>query len=51
MATTDPEQVRRFLADCRLRRHGWARFQDGARRSALRIARKPADEPETHTPA
>lgn len=51
MPANDPEQVRGFLADCRLRRHGWARFQDGTRRAAERMARKLADEPETGTPA
>ncbi|MFF9002622.1 hypothetical protein ACF1GW_35635 [Streptomyces achromogenes] len=41
MATTDPKQIRRFLTDCRLRRHGWARFQDGTRRAALRMMTTP----------
>ncbi|MDX3314657.1 hypothetical protein P1S61_37520 [Streptomyces sp. ME08-AFT2] len=37
------EQVRVFLADCRLRRHGWTRFQTGSRRTAERLAQKPAE--------
>lgn len=43
MAATDPE-VSRFLADCRLRRHGWARFQKGARRAALRMLSATTEE-------
>ncbi|MFJ8345051.1 hypothetical protein ACIQ9J_01480 [Streptomyces sp. NPDC094153] len=41
----DPEQVRKFLAARSLRRHGWDRFQRGARQAAERMARKPADIP------
>jgi hypothetical protein len=31
-----PEDVRRLLAEARLRRHGWDRFEAGTRRAALR---------------
>jgi hypothetical protein len=40
----DPEQVRAFLAERRLRRHGWARFQAGTRRTAIRMVRRMAEE-------
>ncbi len=46
MPSPPPKQVRAFLADCRLRRHGWARFQTGARRAALRQVRR-MTEPDT----
>ncbi|MFI9154503.1 hypothetical protein [Streptomyces sp. NPDC053367] len=51
MPDPTPEEVRRLLAEARLRRHGWARFEDGARRTAQRLARKPIDEPDTDRPA
>lgn len=43
-AEPTPEHVRAFLADCNQRRHGWASFQRGNRRSALRIIRNMAEE-------
>jgi hypothetical protein len=51
MPRPDPEEIRRILAEARLRRHGWARFQDGNRRTAQRLARKPIDVPDTDRPA
>lgn len=43
-ANPTPEQIRKFLADCNLRRHGWDRFQHGTRRSALRMVRAITEE-------
>lgn len=40
MTNPTPEEIRQFLADCNLRRHGWAQFQAGNRRSAARILTK-----------
>jgi hypothetical protein len=42
-----PEEMRRFLADCNLRRTGWAGFQKSARRAAERMARILADDGHT----
>ncbi|MFF7129999.1 hypothetical protein [Streptomyces sp. NPDC008240] len=50
MSEPTPEQIRAFLADCRLRRHGWARFQASSRRTALRITRTPATRKDTPMP-
>jgi len=47
MPDPTPDEVRRLLADARLRRYGWAGFQAGARRTAQRLARKPVDAPDT----
>lgn len=49
MPDPTPDQVRRLLAESRLRRLGWARFQAGTRRTAQRLARKPIDD--TNPPA
>lgn len=50
-----PEQVRVFLAARRLRHHGWARFQAGTRRAALRQMRRMTEQDTTehgpNTPA
>jgi hypothetical protein len=40
------EQVRVLLVDARLRRHGWARFEAGTRRAALRIIRTRLNDPD-----
>ena len=39
MATPTPDEIRRFLAHCNARRAGWAGFQTGTRRAALRMVR------------
>lgn len=38
-----PEDARRILAEARLRRHGWHRFEEGGRRAALRQLRRMND--------
>lgn len=45
MPTPTPEEMR-VLAEARLRRHGWARFEAGTRRTALRMARTQFDVPQ-----
>lgn len=51
MADTPPTdmELRRFIADCTMRRRGWAGFQAGTRRAALRMARTLNTEPEPTT--
>jgi hypothetical protein len=44
-------EIRRFLADCNLRRTGWAGFQKSARQSAERMARILADDGHTDSDA
>jgi hypothetical protein len=39
-------EERQLLAAARLRRHGWARFQAGSRRAALRVIRTRLDNPD-----
>jgi len=41
--------LRRLLAEARLRRHGWTRFEAGTRRAALRQIRRM--NPDDDTPA
>lgn len=41
------EQIGTFLTDCNLRRHAWRSFEESNRRTALRIARTPADRKDT----
>lgn len=47
MPEPTPEQVRTFIADCRLRRLAWDSFEKSSRRTALRIARTPAARKDT----
>jgi hypothetical protein len=42
-----PEDVRRLLAEARLRRHGWTRFEAGTRRAALRQIRRMNTDDDT----
>lgn len=43
-ADPTPAQIRAFLADCNMRRHGWNGFQHGTRRAALRMVRAMTEE-------
>lgn len=43
-ADPTPEQIRAFLADCNLRRAGWAGFQHGTRYATLRMLRTMTEE-------
>jgi hypothetical protein len=43
MSDPIPEEARRILAEARLRRHGWTRFDHGVRRAALRQIRRMND--------
>lgn len=47
MPDPTPDQVRAFLADCRLRRHAWRSFEKSSRRTALRMTRTPATRKDT----
>lgn len=47
----DPEEVRRLLNSWNAARHGWERFQEGARRAAERMIRDLDDDPDTDVPA
>jgi hypothetical protein len=44
--STPPPEAARLLAEARLRRHGWTRFEAGTRRAALRIIRTPLNTPD-----
>jgi hypothetical protein len=47
--STPPPEVVRLLAEARLRRHGWDRFQAGSRRAALRVIRTRLNNPDPDT--
>ena len=43
MSTPTPEEAPAILTHWNGRRHGWASFQTGSRRTAERLAQKPAE--------
>jgi hypothetical protein len=47
MPTPTPQELAQFLNSARARRHAWHCFQKSSRRTALRIARTPADRKDT----
>lgn len=54
MLPADPttEEIRKFLAERRLRRHAWDVFERGTRRAAMRAIRRTPDDdtPEADRP-